>query len=200
MCVCVFLSMGVWLEYGGYCQKAFLLLAHASPGLLATGERSLLDIIFPVPFTHFRLANSTAPRLGYMGGNKETQGNHCCTVSRVLRPPGSPSSFSHRSEAPCACLLCYAHVFSCKKEGPQGMGVFLMGRPMRNSIFVRNRSCTSFYSSNFNTLFFKMFSYLIFILYSNQSESTELYFINIHFPRISRHRNESQHLFKITLC
>ena len=60
---------GIWWVL----PKSFSVVRPCFSGLLATGERFLLDIIFPVPFGHFGLVTSTAPCLGYMGGNKETQ-------------------------------------------------------------------------------------------------------------------------------
>lgn len=68
-------------------------------------------------------------------------------------------------------------------------------------IFIRNRSSASFYYSNFNILFFKMFSYLIFTLDSNLFEGAELCFLSIFFflGVSKRNWNESYHLLKNTL-
>lgn len=105
MCVCIF-SIVIWLEYGGYCQKGFLLLDHLSPGLLDRGQRCPLEIVFPIPLAIpcWQLLQHSA------WDNKATRGNHWRAVPQVLRPLGSLSSSGEGDLTMCVC--CAMSMFS----------------------------------------------------------------------------------------
>lgn len=169
-----YLSLGISFCYAGDRRLALLRRHTSQSGIRvspACGKSNLLEIFFPLPFVHSRVAPSTAPFLDYMVGNEENQGNHW-HIPQVLRLPCNLPSLFHLSESSYACLLCYVHVFR-KEEGWEEWAY---------STFVTNTSA-SFYQSNFNTLFFKMFSYPVFTLHSNLFESTGLCLFTIHLPR-----------------
>lgn len=146
-CVCAHVfPTGVCLAaVRGVLPKSFLLVDHPFPGLF---RRSFFLCLLAV-----RVGDSRGTSSGVRGRQSGPPGHRRRFVPKSRDPEAVGLLLS-----PFGIFLCLAvvsgHVFSVKKESPGGMCIF----------FVRSRRCTSFYDSNCNMLFFKMFSYLIFTL------------------------------------
>lgn len=108
-----------------------------------TGWENLLEIFFPVPFSHSRAVPSTAPYLGSMGGMRKARG-----ITGVFLRSWDPGAvrllFSTFPNFPML-VCCVMPTFLVRRRAQEEWA---------DSISVRNRSCTSFYYSNFNILFF----------------------------------------------